>query len=117
MFTNSLPVTTTSTFPSSDGKFSVVVTTTTSTTTEVEITSPDLTTILSNDGKTIIDTQGVKWTVVKGVILQNGTALPGTNNVVKLVFIKGLIWQQNSGGGWWHWDAINDIWAAGPAPI
>jgi hypothetical protein len=127
-FTSSLPVTTTSSFRSPDGKWDVVVNTTTATTTEVVITpvvsaqatfvaSPDLTAIVSDGGKTIIDTKGNKWTVTKGVIAENGTPLAHTSNVVKLVIVKGVIWQENSSGRWWHWDAANAIWVGGTAPI
>jgi hypothetical protein len=125
-FTSSLPVTTTSSFRSPDGKFDVVVNTTTATTTEVVITpvvlatfvaSPDLTAIASNDGKVLIDAKGNKWTVSKGVISENGIPLAHTSNVVKLVLVKGVIWQQNSSGRWWHWDAANAIWVSGTAPI
>jgi hypothetical protein len=127
-FTSSLPVTTTSSFRSPDGKFDVIVNTTTATTTEVVITpvvsvlaafvaSPDLTAIVSDGGHTIIDIKGNKWTVTKGVISENGTPLAHTSNVVKLVIVKGVIWQQNTGGRWWHWDGVNAIWVGGTAPI
>lgn len=114
-FTNALPATTTQTLTTPDGKWTYTFSATTTTTVSVSVASAP-TTILSDSGMSIYDSQNT-WSVVKGVIQFNGAPMAGTNNVAKLVWTNGLIWQQNTAGLWWHWDDINQIWVTGPAPI
>jgi hypothetical protein len=114
-FADATPATTVNTLTSPDGKLTITVTTTTTTTTTLQYASIDGTTIATDSGESIFDSLST-WTVVKGVIQLDGEAMAGTNNVKKLVWSKGVIYQTN-GTQWWSWDDINEIWVAGPAPI
>lgn len=78
--------------------------------------SPDLTAITNNAG-TIIDAAGNKWTVVNNAVMLNGVAAGYTSGVVKLVIVKGVIWQENSANGWWYWNTTAVTWDGGAAPI
>jgi hypothetical protein len=114
-FSDATPATTVNTLTSPDGKWTITVTTTSSTTTTVQYASIDGTTIATDSGASIFDSLNT-WTVVKGVIYLDGVAMAGTNNVQKLVWSKGIIYQTN-GTAWWSWDDINQIWAATQAPL
>ncbi len=114
-FDNALPATTVNAVTTPDGKWTYTVTTTTTTIATLSVASPDGTAIANNSAVGIYDSLNT-WTVVKGVIQQNGVAMAGTNNVVKLVWSKGLIYQTN-GTLWWSWDAINQIWATATSPL
>jgi hypothetical protein len=114
-FANATPATTVNTLTTPDGKWTVTVTTTSSTTTTLQFSSVDGTTIATDSGASIFDSLNT-WTVVKGVIYLDGVAMPGTNNVQKLVWKGGTIYQTN-GTAWWSWDDINQIWAAATAPV
>jgi hypothetical protein len=114
-FVNATPATTVNTLTSPDGKWTITVTTTTTTTTTLQYASIDGTTIATDSGQSIYDSLNT-WTVAKGVIYQNGVALAGTNNVTKLVWSKGIIYQTN-GTSWWSWDDINEIWATATNPL
>jgi 20S proteasome alpha/beta subunit len=114
-FADATPATTVNTVTSPDGKWTYTVTTTTTTTTTLAVASPDGTIILTDKGASIFDSLNT-WTVVKGVVQLNGVAMAGTNNVAKLVWKSGVIWQTN-GTLWWSWDDINQVWVTGPAPI
>lgn len=114
-FSNALPVTTVETLTSPDGKLTITVTATTSTTLSLQYASIDGTTIATDSNSSIFDSLNM-WTVVKGVIQLNGQPMAGTNNVAKLVWSKGLIYQTN-GTLWWSWDDINQIWVAAAAPV
>jgi hypothetical protein len=78
--------------------------------------SPDLTAITNNTG-TIIDAAGNKWTIVNNQVMLNGAAAGYTSGVVKLVIVKGVIWQENSANGWWYWNTTAVTWDGGAAPI
>lgn len=78
--------------------------------------SPDLTAITNNTGM-IIDAAGNKWTVVNNQVMLNGVAAGYTSGVVKLVTVKGVIWQENSANGWWYWNTTAVTWDGGAAPI
>lgn len=114
-FANATPATTVNTLTSPDGKWTITVTTTTSTTTSLSYASIDGTTVATDSGASIFDGENT-WSVVKGIIQLNGAPLAGTNNVTKLVWKSGVIWQTN-GSLWWYWDAINQIWVSGPSPL
>lgn len=114
-FSDATPATTVNTLTSPDGKYTITATTTTTTTTTLQYASIDGTTIATDSGASIFDSLNT-WTVVKGVIQLNGQPMAGTNNVAKLVWSKGLIYQTN-GTLWWSWDDINQIWVAAAAPV
>ena len=114
-FTDATPATTTQTVTTPDGKWTYTLSATTTTTVAVTVASVDKTTVASDSAATIYDSLNT-WGVVKGVIQMNGAPMAGTNNVVKLVWTAGVIWQTN-GSLWWYWDPINEIWVSGVAPI
>ena len=113
-FASATPATTVNTLTSPDGKWTITVTTTTTTTTTLQYASIDGTTIATDSGASIYDSLST-WTVVKGVIQLDGAPMAGTNNVTKLVWSKGVIYQTN-GSLWWSWDDINQVWASTAAP-
>jgi hypothetical protein len=63
----------------------------------------------------ITDGSGNVWTVSAGVIFQNGVMAGSSNAVTQLVYEKGVIYQENSAGGWWSW--TGSTWAASPNPV
>jgi len=79
--------------------------------------SADLTAIASDDGNAIIDAQLQAWTVVSGVVLVNGAPIGFSSGVVKLVIVKGVLWQQNTAGDWYYWSTAAVTWNGGAAPI
>jgi hypothetical protein len=79
--------------------------------------SPDLTAIANNDGKAIYDAALNKWTIVNNQVLENGKPAGYTSGVIKLVTVKGILWQENSALGWWYWNTTAATWDGGAAPI
>lgn len=79
--------------------------------------SPDLTSIASGDGKAIYDANLNKWEVVNQAVYMNGRLAGFTSGVIKLVIVKGVIWQQNSALNWWYWNTTAVTWDGGAAPI
>jgi len=66
--------------------------------------SPDGTTIPS--ATSIIDKSGIVWTVVGGVVYQNGVPASSTSNVSLLLWYGGLIFQVGTGGQFYAWNTI-----------
>jgi hypothetical protein len=79
--------------------------------------SPDLTAIANNDGNAIYDAALNKWAIVNNQVLENGKPAGYTSGVIKLVTVKGIIWQENSALGWWYWNVTAATWDGGAAPI
>jgi hypothetical protein len=63
----------------------------------------------------IIDGGGNVWVVSGGVIYENGTLAGFSKNVTQLVYENNVIYQENSAGGWWSWNASN--WTASSDPL
>ncbi len=61
--------------------------------------SPDGTVIPS--ASEIIDTQGNVWTLSQGAVLKNNAYAGYTANVVKLAYVNGMIYHENSQGSWY----------------
>jgi hypothetical protein len=57
----------------------------------------------------ITDAQLNVWTVASGVIYENGSLAGYSANVVLLLYYNGVIYQENSAGGWWSW--VNSNWS------
>src|ERR1035438_5380022 len=52
----------------------------------------------------LTDASGNVWTVVSGVISENGKSMVGTHGVFELLLCKGVIWQAaNTKNEWWSW--------------
>lgn len=82
--------------------------------------SPDNTIVLNGTATAIIDAKGNTWTLVKGVVLENGKAAGYSANVAAIAYEKGVIWQHNANGLWWSWNGTT--WAGAgtstsPVPV
>jgi hypothetical protein len=75
--------------------------------------------ILTSTSGSITDSAGNVWTLVVGpdgslVIYLNGSYSLDTDHVVELIEVGGVIYQENSAGGWWSW--TNGAWAPTSKP-
>jgi len=52
----------------------------------------------------ITDSSGNVWTVSGGVVYANGALAGYSANVTLLLYDNGVIYQENSAGGWWSWN-------------
>ena len=50
-------------------------------------------------------------------IAANGVVDTKTFNVVALIFVNDLIYQQNYAGGWWSKHVVSDTWTSTNAPV
>lgn len=73
--------------------------------------SPSGTTIPS--ATQIVDSNGNVWTLVTGVVIENGRAAGYSANVILLLYYNGVIYQENSAKGWWSWSGSTWIAASG----
>jgi hypothetical protein len=62
----------------------------------------------------LIDSEGDVWTVAGGVISLNGVVQTATHRVILLLYVGGVIYQENSDCLWWSW--TNNTWAATSQP-
>ena len=62
----------------------------------------------------ITDGSSNVWTVVSGVIQENGAAAGYSNAVTLLLYDNNTIYQENSAGGWWSW--TGSTWEASSDP-
>ncbi|MDQ6868656.1 MAG: hypothetical protein M3178_09720 [Pseudomonadota bacterium] len=63
----------------------------------------------------LYDSGGNTWTLSGGVVYENGQKAGATANVAELAYVNGLIYQQNSAGGWWDW--VNNTWSGTTSPL
>lgn len=73
--------------------------------------SPNNTVIQNGAGGTILDAACNKWTVVNGVVSENGALAGFSANVTELAIVSGVIWQVNTSAQWYDW--LGTTW--GPA--
>src|SRR6185369_7727680 len=66
--------------------------------------SADDTVVLAGSTAAITDASGNKWTIVNGVVDENGKAAGYSANVAEIAYVKGTIWQVNTAGLWWSWN-------------
>jgi hypothetical protein len=62
----------------------------------------------------LIDSEGDVWTVAGGVISLNGVAQTETRKVTLLLYVGGVIYQENINCMWWRW--TNNAWVATSQP-
>jgi hypothetical protein len=62
----------------------------------------------------IVDTSGAVWTVSGGVIYKNGGTAGYSANVTQLLYMNGVIYQQNAAKSWWSWNGGGWVDAASP---
>jgi Glycosyl hydrolase family 71 len=65
----------------------------------------------------IIDTQTPPnaWALSGGVVYENGKTAGFSGNVIELLFLKGVIYQENSSKGWWSWNGT--AWVTSSNPV
>jgi hypothetical protein len=75
-------------------------------------TSPNGTAIPS--AAQIIDSGGNVWTVVGGVVYENGAVAGYSANVTELAYDGSVVYQENAAGVWCSWNGSS--WVASDAP-
>jgi hypothetical protein len=65
----------------------------------------------------ITDQQSNVWTVSSGVILENGIKAGYSAYVSQLLYVNGVIYQQNTAGGWWSWNGSTWVGAKDPRNV
>jgi hypothetical protein len=65
----------------------------------------------------IIDSSGNVWTVVGGVIHDNGALAGYSNSVTLLLYDNNIIYQENSAGGWWSWNGSSWVSSSDPRKV
>jgi hypothetical protein len=55
------------------------------------------------------------WTVSSGVVYENAAAAGYSANVVELLYQNGVVYQENSSGGWWSWNGSTWVSASSPS--
>jgi Glycosyl hydrolases family 16/CARDB len=55
-----------------------------------------------------------KWTLSGGVVYENGQTAAYSAGVVELAYVNGLIYQENSWGGWWDWNGSGWLYTQNP---
>lgn len=67
----------------------------------------------------VTDSTGVKWTLVGSPgayqIARNGTTDPNTANVIEILYLNNVIYQENGSYLWWSW--TNNAWVSCPSPL
>jgi hypothetical protein len=57
----------------------------------------------------ITDASGKSWTIVNGVVQENGAAAGYSANVTEIAYVNGNVWQENNTNTWWEWNGTS--WA------
>jgi hypothetical protein len=61
--------------------------------------SPNDTIITLAMGGTLVDSSGNQWTITSGgQAAENGVTDTGTNQVVEMAYVNGLVWQESAAG-------------------
>jgi len=80
--------------------------------------SPNDTIITLAMGGTLVDSSGNQWTITSGgQAAENGVTDTGTNQVVEMAYVNGLVWQESAAGLWWAktgGPGNYDGWTSGP---
>lgn len=59
----------------------------------------------------IYDAAGNAWSVTSGAVYENGAAAGLTAGVSLLLYLNGVIYQENTAGNWWSWSS-SGTWVA-----
>lgn len=73
--------------------------------------SANNTTLLAGATGSITDASGNKWTIVNGVVDENGKAAGVTSSVAELAYVKGVVWRESTSKLWWSWSGT--AWSTG----
>jgi hypothetical protein len=63
----------------------------------------------------IVDSALNIWTVVSGVVYENGATAGYSANVIKLLYFSGTIYQENSSNKWWSWNGSSWVATTNPS--
>jgi hypothetical protein len=66
--------------------------------------------MFAQQGVTITDAAGNRWTIVNGQVVVNGVVDQTTANVVSLAYENGQVWQMNADRLWWAKSSPTDSW-------
>nr|WP_294553582.1 cellulase family glycosylhydrolase [uncultured Rhodopila sp.] len=73
--------------------------------------SPNDTVVLAGSASAITDASGNSWTLVSGVVDENGTAAGYSAGVTEIAYVNGTLWQENASSLWWSWTGTG--WSSG----
>ncbi len=73
--------------------------------------SPNNTVVTAGSNAAITDAGGNRWTIVSGVVQENGQPAGYSARVIEIAYVNGVIWQENADGHWWGWQ--NGGWNLG----
>jgi hypothetical protein len=73
--------------------------------------SPNDTVVLAGSASAITDASGNSWTLVNGVVDENGTAAGYSAGVTEIAYVNGTVWQENASSLWWSWTGTG--WSSG----
>jgi hypothetical protein len=69
------------------------------------------TVVLAGSTSAITDSSGNSWTLVSGVVDENGTAAGYSSGVTEIAYVNGTLWQENASSLWWSWTGTG--WSTG----
>ena len=67
-------------------------------------------TIYTPGGFPLYDANGNSWAISGGLVVLDGSADPTTANVIKLAYVNGVLWQENTDGNWYSKVRPSDTW-------
>jgi hypothetical protein len=66
--------------------------------------SPNDSVVLAGATGSLTDASGNTWTIVAGVVDENGAAAGYSANVAEIAYVNATIWQENTSSSWWSWN-------------
>ena len=66
--------------------------------------------LLAGATGSLTDASGNTWTIVNGVVDENGAAAGFSSGVAEIAYVNGTIWQENTSALWWSW--AGTAWSA-----
>nr|WP_294527671.1 cellulase family glycosylhydrolase [uncultured Rhodopila sp.] len=67
--------------------------------------------LLATATGSLTDASGNAWTIVNGVVDENGAAAGVSSGVTELAYVNATIWQENASSLWWSWSGT--AWSTG----
>jgi hypothetical protein len=75
------------------------------------VASANDTVVVAGSTSAITDASGNTWTLVSGVVDENGTAAGYSSGVTEIAYVNGTVWQENASSLWWSWTGTG--WSTG----
>jgi hypothetical protein len=75
------------------------------------VASPNDIVVLAGSTSAITDASGNSWTLVNGVVDENGAAAGYSAGVVEIAYVNSTVWQENASSLWWSWTGTG--WSTG----